>query len=94
MARLAHQAPQSLVVHFIHKQYDTQTVNSVNVPVFDVQQSFLVDSYLNVIVKNVCEDRAQINSNKAPSNASFICTEDLSVNRESSQTIIKSQLYI
>ena len=59
-------------MHFIHKQYDTQTVNSVNVSVIDVQQSFLVDSYSNVIVKNVCEDRAQINSNKAPSNASYV----------------------
>ena len=82
------------MVHFIYKQYDphTQTVNTVNVPVLDVQQSSLVDiSFNNVtvknIVKNICEDRAQTKLTKAPSNASFIWNEDLSVIRESSQTI-------
>ena len=78
----------------MYKEYDqhTQTVNTVNVPVLDVQQSSLVDiSFNNVtvknIVKNICEDRAPTKLTKAPSNASFIWTEDLSVNRESSQTI-------
>ena len=78
----------------MYKQYDphTQTVNTVNVTVLDVQQSSLVDiSFNNVtvknIVKNICEDRAKTKLTKAPSNASFIWTEDLSVNRESSQTI-------
>ena len=82
------------MVHFIYKQYDphTQTVNTVNVPVLDVQQSSLVDiSFNNVtvknIVKNICEDRAQTKLTKAPSNASFIWNEDLSVIHESSQTI-------
>ena len=94
MTRWAHQAPQCLVVHFIYKQYDphTQTVNTVNVPVLDVQQSSLVDiSFNNVtvknIVKNICEDRTQTKLTKVPSNASFIWNEDLSVMRESSQTI-------
>ena len=77
-----------------NKQYDphTQTVNTVTVPVLDVQQSSLVDiSFNNVtvknIVKNICEDRAQTKLTKAPSNASFILNGDLSVIHESSQTI-------
>ena len=37
-------------MYFIHKQYGIQNVNSVNLPVFDVQQ-FLVDKSLNVTVK-------------------------------------------
>ena len=55
--------------------------------------SYLVDRFLDVTVKNVCEDNAQINPNKAPSNASFMCTEDLSVNLESRQTINHSCTY-
>ena len=71
--------PQCLVVHFIYKQYDphAQTVNTVNVPVLDFQQSSLVDISFNSvtvknIVKNICDDRAQTKLTKAPSNASFI----------------------
>ena len=69
----------------MHKQYDPQTVNIVNVPVLDVQSSFVDSSLKEFTVKNVV--RTQTNLNQVPSNESFICTENLSDSFESSQTI-------
>ena len=69
----------------MHKQYDPQTVNIVNVPVLDVQSSFVDSSLKEFTVKNVV--RTQTNLNQVPSNKSFICTENLSDSFESCQTI-------
>ena len=60
----------------MHKQSNPQTVNIVNVPVLDVQSSFVDSSLKEFTVKNVV--RTQTNLNQVPSNESFICTENLS----------------